>query len=498
LAIERHHGKTGELIGLAACAAVGLALAGLAPDVRAQSPTQEEVPTLEAIVVVPSETYWEAVRKQALEHAPGEDWILEPWEPWWSEPVYVFAGRGAGGALADLPPAVTLVPAALIDDYVVGAGPEWAGGGSGTGGTAMGSGGGVSVRWFGYSQITVEKYREDGASKDQVVGDGDGLRFGADRIRVGYEARFGESVYSRLMVDFNEDHETDQLPAIIQDALVGYDFGALRWQVGQFKTPLGMDFSRSGAELDITKRGLEKGLVLERALGTMVSADGPGFGVDAGVFNPAERSGAVKAGVVGEDYAYAGRLRLDPASWLHAEVAYGASQVDADTVTADSGTQWPAAAYRVWDAGLAVTPGGGVTLKAEYIAGSNIKNRDGDDETVWYGHAGWRFAPRWEAVVRHYEAEADINALPVGGGPNAGQNRVGETSLSNTFLGVNFFLNPDRPREARLQLNYVVVQGDDGWRVRPSDGSTRPRFGGLKKEFWTTDDAWLLQAQTAF
>ena len=491
----RLKGLGGNAFRRSGVASLGVLAAVLgAPDGLRAAPSDPSV-TLEAIVVVPAETYWEVALQQAPTHALDEDWILEPWEPWWREPVYVYGRAANQGGVADLPPGVQLVPANLIDDAVLDPAPRLADGPAGATGTALGSAPGVSVQWFGYSQITVEKYREAGAKGEQVVGDADGPRFGADRIRLGYAARFGESVYSRLMVDFNEDEETDQVPSMIQDALVGYDAGALRWQVGQFKTPLGMDYSTSGAKLDITKRGLDKGLVLGRALGTMVTGRTGPAAVDAGVFNPAERSSAVKAGQVGEDYAYAARLRLDPASWLHAEVAYGVSQVDAATVTADSGTDYPAEDYRVWDAGLRVQPGRGITLKAEYLAGANLKNRDGDDQTVWSAHAGWRFLPHWEAVVRHYRAEADINSLNVNGG---GKDRLGETRLGNTFLGINLFLNPDRPHEARLQLNYVIVHGDDGWRVRPKDGTTRPQFGGLRKEFWTTDDAWLLQAQTAF
>ena len=78
-------------------------------------------------------------------------------------------------------------------------------------------------------------------------------------------------------------------------------------KVGEFKTPVGMDFNVSGKKLDITQRGVEKKLVLERSLGAMVSGRkiGDMFSYDIGVFNPTNRSSAVSSGVLGDGLAYA-------------------------------------------------------------------------------------------------------------------------------------------------------------------------------------------------
>jgi hypothetical protein len=85
------------------------------------------------------------------------------------------------------------------------------------------------------------------------------------------------------------------------------------FRIGQFKVPVGMDYNTSGQSLDITKRGMEAGLVLGRTLGAMVSGRNVwnGFGYDVGVFNPAGRSLATQHAdsQVDEDKAAAVRLR---------------------------------------------------------------------------------------------------------------------------------------------------------------------------------------------
>ncbi|MFB6261859.1 MAG: porin, partial [Thiohalorhabdaceae bacterium] len=111
----------------------------------------------------------------------------------------------------------------------------------------------ADVSWFGYNQITLEQQGENGN------GNGSGFGFGADRIRIGYKAKFDNGAFSKLQVDFNRNLEDDRggLPRLIKDATVGYDFGPANVQAGMRKTPVGMDFNTSGKKLDITKRGME-------------------------------------------------------------------------------------------------------------------------------------------------------------------------------------------------------------------------------------------------
>jgi len=153
----------------------------------------------------------------------------------------------------------------------------------------------LKVKLFGYAQVTAESGNGLGHSANDEK---NGLRFGADRVRLGYKLSLGK-VFSKLQLDFNKTDSSSnpgQLDEIIKDAVVGYKFDrAASFKIGQFKTPVGMDFNTSGAKLDITKRGMEKKLVLERSAGAMLSGRKIGgvFGYDVGIFNPATRSAAV-------------------------------------------------------------------------------------------------------------------------------------------------------------------------------------------------------------
>ena len=147
-------------------------------------------------------------------------------------------------------------------------------------------------------------------------------------------------------------------PGIIKDIEVGYKFSnAASLKIGQFKTPMGMDFNTSGKKLDITKRGMEKGLVLERAVGVMLSGRKMnGFGYDIGIFNPAARSSADAKGTRGNDNSIVGRLMYDK-DGLHVEGSIGTDQ----TSTAGMSD------YDVWDIALS-QKSGPWTFKTEYIS----------------------------------------------------------------------------------------------------------------------------------
>jgi hypothetical protein len=321
----------------------------------------------------------------------------------------------------------------------------------------------MKVKFFGFTQVTAEA--GDGLKKSETD-NLDGLRFGADRVRFGFKANM-DKVFAKLQVDFQKSDDgskTGQMDEIIKDAEVGYKFmNELSVKVGEFKTPVGMDFNVSGKKLDITKRGMEKKLVLERSLGAMVSGRkiGDMFSYDIGVFNPANRSSAVSDGVLGDGLAYAARVMFDLKKTLHAEVSYGSSEEAGGAGTED---------YSVWDAALSYI-WQDLTLKAEYISGEDIKGVTGADEEVWYLHAGYRFNPMFEGVVRHYQADNDLT----------------DKDLGNTYIGLNIFLNEKKKFPARIQLNYVVTSGDDGF-INGYSGTTK---GFL-------DDVFLAQFQAAF
>ena len=317
------------------------------------------------------------------------------------------------------------------------------------------------VKWFGFAQMTAES-RADKKPNDGFV-------FGGDRIRIGFKLKDGP-VFGKLQIDFNKTDSSANagtLPQIIKDAVAGYKFhNAAKISLGQFKTPVGMDFNTSGKKLDITKRGMEKKLVLERAAGVMLSGRkiGGGFGYDIFYGNPSGRSSAVSAAdyTVGKDTTTVVRVMYDMGKKFHIEASTGTSTHSA------TGTK----NYTVNDVAFAFR-GGKLTVKGEYISGNNVKGVDGDKETVWFAHGGFAFNKTVEAVLRYYNGSATVGGT--------------KTSLTNTYIGVNLFLGSTKT-DGRLQLNYVVAGGDKA-------GSSTT-YGGVSKGYM--DNAILAQYQVSF
>ncbi|NOZ37100.1 MAG: hypothetical protein GXP11_03335 [Gammaproteobacteria bacterium] len=322
----------------------------------------------------------------------------------------------------------------------------------------------VESKWFGFTQITAESKSQDKPN--------DGFVFGADRVRIGYKLKDG-NVFGKLQIDFNKAtsngvsgskvvNKNGVLPEIIKDAVVGYKFSnASKVSLGQFKTPLGMDFNTSGKKLDITKRGMEKKLVLERAAGVMLSGRriAGGFGYDIFYGNPAGRASAVGTnGTVGKDHTTVARVSYDMGKLMHVELATGKS-------TVNGGTD-----YKATDFAMAYKRGP-MTGKFEYIVGKGAKNQASAKETVWLLHYGYRFNKKFEGVVRYYDAKDDATNL----------------KLTNMYIGANIFLGSNKTN-GRLQLNYVLVGGD-------KMGSANV-YSGTAKGY--TDSAILVQYQVSF
>jgi len=338
------------------------------------------------------------------------------------------------------------------------------------------------VQMYGFSQF--EMRGGDGQSEEG------GAFFKAQRIRMGWNY-YGGPVRGKLFLDFNQSHTSDEggLPKMIKDAFMSYrwsDSAFLR--LGMIKTPLGMGFTVPGWNLDIAERNkIDKGLVLERDFGLMLSGRligdesklktnglemgrerrGHGLGYDIGVFNPAGRSSAVKwdKSIIGDALAWVGRIHYDYGNPLHIEASYGVSEQAGGPGTED---------YSVWDFGVnSKNPKWEASF--EYIAGSNVQGVKDFDQDTFSLAFGYLVAPNVEAVVKHYQASAD--------NPTAG-----DSDLSNTYFGINYYLSPlkykwrDFQRQ-KIVINYFVAGGDtDDW---------TGKWGYL-------DDGWIIQWQYKF
>ncbi len=356
----------------------------------------------------------------------------------------------------------------------------------------------LKVKWFGFAQATVET-RDDKKPNDS-------LKFGADRVRIGFKMKDGNT-FGKLQVDFNKNDAGTQegaLTEIIKDIEVGYKWsGAAKIKMGQYKTPLGMDFNVSGKKLDITKRGMEKKLVLERTVGLMLSGRkiGGGFGYDVFYGNPAGRGSAsvTKGGIktfntttngdgtfkslnakgasAGSENTTVVRVMYDMGKMMHMELAVGKedgagtiSVTDAAAVT----TTKEVKDYEVTDFGFQFKSGP-MTVKFEWIDGENVRGVSGNDETVYFLHYGHNIGKKIELVARYYNADQSSDTQA-------------DRDLQNTFFGANFFLGSNRTN-GRLQVNYVLVGGDD-------IDSTTGTYNGVAKGY--TDNAIITQYQMSF
>jgi hypothetical protein len=340
------------------------------------------------------------------------------------------------------------------------------------------------VAFYGFSQL--EMRGGEGHVLNGKAGD-DGPFFTHQRIRWGANYFYG-NVAGKVFIDFGQSFTNKEAGFIkaIKDAFMAYKFSdAAFLRLGIIKTPLGMKFTIPGWNLDIAERqGLEKGLVLERDAGLMLSGrliggDNPdlktnglemgherwgnGFGYDIGIFNPAGRSSAVTwdSDLLGDALAYVGRIHYDRGRALHFEASYGISEQAGGAVSEGSPETED---YEVFDIGFnSFLVDGRLHWNLEYINGSNVRGVDGWDQSSIAGTLAWMFTPQVQGVIRHYVANEE---------------RGEESDLGNTYIGMNFYLEPLSSSHRKLQnhkivVNYVFPSGDD---------DTWNGIGGYKEE----------------
>jgi len=353
---------------------------------------------------------------------------------------------------------------------------------------------------FGFSQIGAAA--GDGSinkASDSKV------KFGADRIRLGWKYISG-NVAGKVFLDFNQatsDKEDVALRRVIKDAFIAYKFNDnVQVKAGLIKTPVGMGFTIPGWNLDVVKRGFDKQLAFERGTGLMVSGrdigfgnngkvnalemghERPwkGFGYDLMIANQTTRSGAVKKSdkKAGEGNAYMGRVMFDWGQELHTEASYGTSPMAGGTKDSED--------YNVFNFGVDSHFGKG-NVKFEYYDVENIQGKKDWDMTTTAVTGTYFVADAIELAVKDIRGSEDID---------------GQTSdVSNTYLGVNFYLNPannkmDRSSKRKrnshkVMVNYVLAGGD----TEIFNTNRATNFKGKTGSFFR-DDTILAQYQFKF
>ena len=373
---------------------------------------------------------------------------------------------------------------------------------------------------FGFSQLEMR------GGEGSATGDNDSISFHAQRVRLGWKYSAGK-VRSKVFIDFNKDSSANSttdiggasgigVPDNIKDAFVAYAYHkALIPKLGVIKMPHGMGFTIPGWNLDVTERGFDKKLVLERNLGLMISGrdlgfgnDGKvngyemgherpwkGFGYDLMIANQAGRSASVTNAKEGNGNSYAARVMFDWTELLHVEASYALSEnaggiegqkpyafdkgtgaIDVDTVLAADTED-----YESYDIGLDSHFMDGANVKVEYIDGHNIKGIKDYDESALTIMGQYAINRYVEPTIKYLQGSAQKGA------------DADETDLSNTYFGVNLYIDPfdakmdrssKRKRNAhKVALNYIVASGDK---------ETWSGLGGYR------DDAWIVQYQIGF
>jgi hypothetical protein len=270
-----------------------------------------------------------------------------------------------------------------------------------------------------------------------------------------------------MQLDFAVDDLGDSRPGtltnVILDLHATYQLeGKHSVRFGQYKTPLGMDFNTPAHQLDITKRGMEAGLVLNRDFGVMLTGREilGGLSYDIGLFNPPGRSGATSYldSQVGQAVGQVARLRYDRSAW-HAELSHGIAENAGGPNTMD---------YTVSNLGLRFSREGW-TVKAEWIEGHDVLGIDGREEEVHYVHVTRELRPGLELVARHYTGRSHVSSET--------------TDLDNTYIGLTKHFARQTRLQTRLQANYVFAGGD------------RSTYTGLRG---FREDALLVQLQLYF
>ncbi|EDZ61956.1 hypothetical protein SMGD1_0057 [Sulfurimonas gotlandica GD1] len=349
----------------------------------------------------------------------------------------------------------------------------------------------TKLTFYGFAQLEAVggdgmKIKESGS----VAKANSDVAFRAQRIRLGWNYVAGKA-FAKVFLDFNQKNDpgdagsdaTDgaAMPGMIKDAFVGYlADDAFFVKLGLMKMPNGMSFTMPGWNLDITERGLDKSLAMERNTGLMISGrdigfgnngkvngfemghERPwiGFGYDIMVANQASRSAAANSIEFGGN-AYAVRGMFDYTEKLHIEASYAVSE-NADGLNALTTNGEDYSNYNIGiDSNLQE-----LSLKAEYFDAHNITGIKNYDEQVWTATAGYLVTPTLELVGKHMQGTAKNPA-------SATNSKSSE--LGNTYLGFNFFINPPYEGFSRMEkrnrnqhkiaFNYIVASGNGATEV---------------------------------
>jgi len=255
--------------------------------------------------------------------------------------------------------------------------------------------------------------------------------FYSRRLEVKFTGQVNKKVSFTAMADFaktlkqDANGNVDQGSRILQDAYASVALGG-PWSIdlGQKKIPFSMEALQSTGELDTLERALflAQGKFGDvRDQGLWVNAKFPEVTATAAVTNGAGETQNSKDG--NEQKSYGGRVVFKPKSLPGFQV--GGSAI--------SGTD--PSNFRKERVGFeAMYKNADWTLKTEAATALT----GGIRQTGWYGHAGYKFQPDFEAILRYdtFDPNRAVNA----------------DDITDVIFGLNYYLQGN---DAKLQLNMV-------------------------------------------
>ncbi|WP_312284000.1 porin [Candidatus Igneacidithiobacillus taiwanensis] len=367
---------------------------------------------------------------------------------------------------------------------------------------------------YGYAQITGAQ--QFGTSMNGNTSGSNGLVFGANRIRLGVKGEAATGVTYNIMAGWDNaaisgnnagnanlpGYSTNDLNdglgnggnASIIDAWINYaPVPFVQLEVGKFKQPVGNEYvDVEGNSLPFIFRSMSQSLLPGRSAGAMLHANnvmGTGIGYAVAIADEssldygsaynwevsgAQPFGSGQGGFLNGNGGYLASARLTydfMGPLLHAEVS-GARMTLPETANT-LGVYSNVDSLYTWNVGVH-----GGLMGIHYVAGyTNLHTGETRNGMPGYGAQDWNvglaanlhtmgFTPSWldiEPAVR-FDSYSYNNYAGT------------DAKLDNTTVGLNYYVNPNNPHAAEIQVNYIIPSARDGkWGANADSGSL---FGG--------------------
>ncbi|WP_312283939.1 porin [Candidatus Igneacidithiobacillus taiwanensis] len=378
---------------------------------------------------------------------------------------------------------------------------------------------------YGYAQITGAQ--QFGTSMNGNTSNPSGLVFGANRIRLGVKGEAATGVTYNIMAGWdnaaisgNNTSSNGNVGnllnnglgnggnASIIDAWINYaPVPFVQLKVGKFKQPVGNEYvDVDGNALPFIFRSMGQSLLPGRSAGAMLHASnvmGTGVGYAVAIADESSLDygsaynwlttysnpfGSGQGGFLngGGGYLASARLTYDfMGPLLHAEVSGSRMTLPSASYGGQSSSQAYNSLY-TWNVGI---HGGlmGISYEAGYTNLHTGATRYGI--APGFVAQDWNvglaanlhtmgLTPSWldiEPAVRFdsYSYNGDFYSIDKNGNIN---NSGGlDAKLDNTTIGLNYYVNPNNPHAAEIQVNYIIPTARDGnWGGSSQAGA----FGG--------------------